>query len=146
MLKTCRTCPIAEASPDLSPTPPSPTPVDFPLILVGSLTVGFSTAGPLAALDMGPTLNLQWSVEQMDVLFAITCQKAELELQATTAKIRHKEKESLTKIAAIKTSNGIALTGSTWTREDNKVLLDEISPIILSLASYYSGLPKAKIV
>ncbi len=79
----------------------------------------------------------------MDALFTIARQKAELELQAATAKARHDEEESLARIAAIRTLT--APVGLTQTREDEEVSIGEISPIILSVAGRYPGLPKAEI-
>ena len=44
----------------------------------------------------------------MDALFAIACQKAELELPAATAKACHEEKESLARIVAIHAPTSVA--------------------------------------
>lgn len=83
----------------------------------------------------------------MNALFAIALQKAKQKLQAVTAKGCHDKKESLARIATIYTpSNVAAPAGLTKIRgEDKKVLLGKISPIILSIASHYSDLTKAKI-
>ena len=151
MPRTRRTRPTVEASPDLSPAPPSPAPVPAGLLPVGHPPAGPPPVGPpavipLAAPGMGPTLNPQWSAEQMDALFAIARQKAELELQAATAKARHDEEESLARIAAIRApSNGVAPAGSTRAGEDDETSLGEISPIILFVAGRYPGLPQAEI-
>ena len=77
-------------------------------------------------------------------MFAIAYQKAELELQAATTKARHDKEESLARIAAIHAPT--ASTGPIRTREDEEVLIGEISPIFFFIAGRYSGLPKAKIV
>ncbi len=79
----------------------------------------------------------------MDALFAIARQKAELELQVTTAKTRHDKDESLARIAAIRAPTAPA--GPIQTREDEEVSIGEISPIIFSVAGRYPGLPKAEI-
>ncbi|MCJ1349918.1 hypothetical protein MMC31_008161 [Peltigera leucophlebia] len=83
------------------------------------------------ALGVSSTPSLQWSADQMDALFAIARQKAEQELQAVTAGARRDEEENAARIAAI--------------REEEETSLGEISPIILSVAGRYPGLPKAEI-
>ena len=92
---------------------------------------------------MSFTPNVQWSTEQIDALFAIARQKAELELQAATAKACHNEEENLARIAAIRTP--IVPTGLTRTKEDEEVLIGEISPIIFFVAGRYLDSPKAEI-
>ena len=119
-------CPPAGPPPASAPPPAGPPPPTSSL-----------------AHSMSSTPNVQWSVKQMDALFAIARQKAKLELQAATAKARHNEKESLARIAAICAPT--APTGLTRTREDEEVSIDEISPIILSVAGCYPSLLKAEI-
>ncbi len=76
-------------------------------------------------------------------MFVIAYQKADLELQAATTKARYNEEESLARIAAI--CAPMISTGLIQIREDEKVSIGEISPIIFSVPDCYSGLPKAKI-
>lgn len=82
----------------------------------------------------------------MNALFVIGRQKAEQELQAVTAKARHDEEKRLAQIATIcAPSNVAAPVRLTRTRgKDEEVSLGEISPIILSVAGRYPGLPKAE--
>ena len=99
------------------------------------------------ALGVSTTPSMQLSAEQMDALFAIARQKAEQELQAVTARARRDEEESVARIAAIRApANAVVPTGSTRsTGEEEETSLGEISPIILSVAGRYPGLPKAEI-
>ena len=64
-----------------------------------------------------------------------------------TAKARHEEEESLTRIAAIRAPTNVAAPAA-LTRtvgEDKKTSIGEISPIRLSVSGRYAGLPKAEI-
>lgn len=67
--------------------------------------------------------------------------------RAVTAKARHVEEESLARIAAIRAPANVPATASpTRTAgEDEETSIGEISPIILSVAGHYPGLPKAEI-
>lgn len=80
-------------------------------------------------------------------MFAIAQQKAKLELQAANTKVCHNGKKNLAKIAAIcAPANIYTLVSSIQTIVENeKVSINEISTIILSVAGCYLGLPKAKI-
>ena len=144
-----------EPSPDLSPAPQSPPPARPPPPArrrrAGRLPVGPPAAappppsGPPPAGLLAP--NFQWSAEQIDALFAIARQKAELELQAATAKARHEEEESLARIAAIRAPTSVAAPAAPTRTvgEDEEASIGEISPVILSVAGRYPGLPKAEI-
>ena len=83
----------------------------------------------------------------MDALFAIARQKAEQELQAVTARAHRGKEESAARIAAIcAPANAVTPTGPTRSAgEEEETSLGEISPIILSVAGRYPGLPKAEI-
>ena len=105
-----------EPSPDLSPAPQSPPPA-CPLPPACRRRAGCLLVGPPAAAPSPPSglppagllaPNFQWSAEQMDALFAIVHQKAELELQAAIAKARHEKEESLARIAAIRAPTSVA--------------------------------------
>ena len=94
-------------------------------------------------LGVSSTPSIQWSANQMDTLFAIVRQKAEQELQAITARARRDKEKSAARIAATRApANAVAPTGPTQSaREEEETSLGEISPIILSLAGRYPGLP-----
>ena len=90
-------------------------------------------------------LAVKWSPQQRDTLFAIAREKADLELQAITAKIRRDDKESQARIAALRipaaTTTPAALN-QTKREEDS---IGGISSAILSVAGRYPRLPKAEI-
>ena len=135
--------------------PQSPLPAHLPPLVhcrpAGRLPVGPpSTASSLLSTPPSaglPAPNFQWFAKQMDVLFAIACQKAELELQAATVYAHHEEEESLARIAAIRAPTSVVTAAvPTWTvGEDKEASIDEISLVIFSIAGRYSGLPKAEI-
>lgn len=96
--------------------------------------------------DEGSVPMVQWSLQQMDALFAIACQKAKQELQAITAKVRRDDKESQARFAAIRTpAITTSLVDPTRTERDKKDSFGEASPVILSSAGAIPAFTKPKL-
>lgn len=160
MPTTHSTRPAYEPSPDLSPALASPPlarlapparcqptgrPPAGPPHAATPTTDPSAASSPAHSMSSAP--NLQWSAEQINTCLAIAQQKAELEFQATTAKTRHDEEKTLAKTAVIciLANSPASADPMRIARENEEVLIDEISPIILSVTGYYLDLPKAKI-